>query len=73
MILWIYRQPSFLAHGIYAYAMIAAPFASVWLTQCLIEMEQRKIKLLEKKKGELKEVLKDTEKMLTEQLDPSLY
>lgn len=53
--------------------MIAAPFASVWLTQCLIEMEQRKIKLLEKKKGELKEVLKDTEKMLTEQLDPSLY
>jgi hypothetical protein len=45
----------------------------VWLAQCLIGIEQRKIKSLEKKKGDLKEVLKDTEKLLTEQLDPELY
>lgn len=53
--------------------IIATPVLLVWLAQGLIGIEQRKIKSLEKKKGDLKEVLKDTEKLLTEQLDPELY
>ena len=45
----------------------------VYLLQFFIGHEERKIKSLEKQRGDLKAVLRDTEKVLTEKLDPSLY
>lgn len=45
----------------------------VYLLQFFIGHEDQKIKSLEKKRGDLKAVLRDTEKVLTEKLDPSLY
>ena len=45
----------------------------VYLLQFFIGHEEQKIKSLEKQRGDLKAVLRDTEKVLTEKLDPSLY
>ena len=52
---------------------MASPVVLVYLLQFLIGHEERKIKSLEKQRGDLKVVLRDTEKILTEKLDPSLY
>ncbi len=52
---------------------MASPVVLVYLLQFLIGHEERKIKCLEKQRGDLKVVLRDTEKILTEKLDPSLY
>ena len=52
---------------------MASPVVLVYLLQFLIGHEERMIKSLEKQRGDLKVVLRDTEKILTEKLDPSLY
>lgn len=39
----------------------------------MIGIEKRRIQAKEKQKGDLKVRLRDTEKILTDQLDPSLY
>lgn len=52
---------------------MASPVVLVYLLQFLIGHEERKIKSLEKQRGDLKVVLRDTEKILTDKLDPSLY
>lgn len=73
LLLWCYRTPSFILSGVYAQAALAAPIVLVYLSQFVIGHEERRIKDFEKQRGDLKVVLRDTEKILTDQLDPSLY
>jgi hypothetical protein len=70
---WCYKAPAFRTAGTTTYVVIAAPIFLVYAFQLLIYLEQGKVKEREKQKGDLKTQLRDTEKLLTDQLDPSLY
>lgn len=73
LLLWWYRTPSFILQVPYAQLALGVPVVSIYLLQILRGHEEGRIKDLEKQRGDLKVVLRDTEKMLTDQLDPSLY
>lgn len=69
VLFFCWRSPSFLKTS-YAYLVIGGPIVTIVFAHFFVEIEKNKVNSLNWKKGDLKEALRDTEKVLTDHLDP---